>query len=130
VHEDHLDVVHPGGTVMSRGINHVFRWWTRAGLRANACLAATLSGIADPVQQIRDTSIRLREDLTLDLWKSGSAGAIDRLCLPDIDDRTVRGLKFSAALPQRLAVATLAARLADTDGAASTLGENVRWSAS
>jgi hypothetical protein len=37
------------------------------------------------------------------------------------------GLKFSAALPKRLAVATLAARLADLDGAAAILKEPSRY---
>ncbi|MFD6609642.1 hypothetical protein ACFWD1_12185 [Micromonospora chalcea] len=36
------------------------------------------------------------------------------------------GLKFSAALPHRLAVATLASRLADLPGAEATLAEPVR----
>jgi ATP-dependent Lhr-like helicase len=40
----------------------------------------------------------------------------------------VRGLKFSAALPHRLAVATLSARLADFDGARAVLAEPKRFS--
>ncbi|MEU1730875.1 hypothetical protein [Streptosporangium sp. NPDC020145] len=47
-----------------------------------------------------------------------------------MDDKALHGLKFSAALPERLAVATLATRLADLDGAAAVLGEPVRWSIS
>ncbi|WP_123977643.1 hypothetical protein [Streptomyces sp. Ag109_O5-1] len=47
----------------------------------------------------------------------------ENLVLPDVDRRAVRGLKFSAALPERLAVATVAARLADFEGACSVLGE-------
>lgn len=45
------------------------------------------------------------------------------LVLPDVDRRAVRGLKFSATLPERLAVATVAARLADFESARSVLGE-------
>jgi ATP-dependent Lhr-like helicase len=37
------------------------------------------------------------------------------------------GPKFSAALPKRLAIATLAARLDDLDGAATALTESVRF---
>ena len=37
----------------------------------------------------------------------------DRLCLPEVDEKALTGLKFSEALPRHLAVATLAARLAD-----------------
>jgi len=39
----------------------------------------------------------------------------------------LRGLKFSEALPPRLAVATLAARIANLDGAAAVLAEPVRF---
>jgi len=46
---------------------------------------------------------------------------IDRSAL----QQAVAGLKFNAALPQRLATATLAARLADLDGACSALSERV-----
>ncbi|MDF6020779.1 hypothetical protein [Streptomyces sp. JH34] len=47
--------------------------------------------------------------------------------LPDVDPRAVRGLKFSAALPERLAVATVAARPAGFEGARSALGAPVRF---
>lgn len=47
------------------------------------------------------------------------------------DDCSIRlredGLKFSAALPKRLAAATLAARLADLDRAAAVLVEPTRF---
>ncbi|GGT53962.1 hypothetical protein GCM10010271_67380 [Streptomyces kurssanovii] len=52
----------------------------------------------------------------------------DRLCLPDVDERALRGLKFSEALPPRLAEATLSARLADTESATAVLAEPVRLS--
>ncbi|MEU1463518.1 hypothetical protein ABZ467_23015 [Streptomyces sp. NPDC005727] len=44
-----------------------------------------------------------------------------------MDSRAVRGLKFAEALPQRLAEATLAARLADEQGALRILAEPVRF---
>jgi ATP-dependent Lhr-like helicase len=47
--------------------------------------------------------------------------------LPEVDDRALEGLKFSEALPRRLAVATLAARLGDLEGAAGVLDENTRF---
>ncbi len=46
------------------------------------------------------------------------ARLLGRICLPDIDTSALAGLKFSEALPPRLATATLAARLADLSGAA------------
>lgn len=103
------------------------RWWTWAGHRANATLAATLSDLTDGVQRFDDTSIRLRSDLTIELWRAGTADATRRLCLPEVDDRALEGLKFSEALPHRLAVATLAARLADLEGAAAVLSEQIRF---
>jgi len=47
--------------------------------------------------------------------------AAERLCLPDVSEKATDGLKFSSALPKHLAVATLAARLADMT-AASVIG--------
>lgn len=119
--------VHPGGTVIVRGGRDTgVRWWTWAGQRANATLAATLSEIADPLQYPTDACIRLREDLTANEWQQARAQATQQLSLPSVDPRALRGLKFSAALPERLATATLAARLADPDTAISVLGESVR----
>lgn len=125
--DDMLELVHPGGTRIVRGPGTEVRWWTWAGHRANATLAATLGGVADPAQRINDCWIRLREDLTPQRWKDTMADAADRLCLPDVDSRALSGLKFSAALPERLAVATLATRLADLDSAATVLREPVRF---
>ncbi|MGV9326752.1 DEAD/DEAH box helicase [Streptosporangium sandarakinum] len=126
--ESSLASVHPGGTVITRNSSaDDVRWWTWAGFRANATLAATLEGIAVSGQRVDDESVRLRSDLTPEMWRVGTADAAERLCLPDVDERALHGLKFSAALPKRLAVATLAARLADLDGAVAVLGEPVRW---
>ncbi|MER7048862.1 DEAD/DEAH box helicase [Streptomyces jumonjinensis] len=126
--EDAPHMAHPGGTLVTR-LGTDVRWWTWAGHRANATLAATLASITDPVQRPTDCWVRLREDLTPDLWRTALEGADGgaALVLPDVDHRAVQGLKFSAALPQRLAVATLAARLADFEGARTVLGEPVRF---
>jgi len=122
-----IHTVHPGGTVIERRDGDV-HWWTWAGLRANATLAATLSDLADTAQRFDDTSVRLRGDLTREMWRTSTADAADRLCLPDVDERAVVGLKFSEALPRRLAEGTLAARLADIDGAAHAVTDPVRFS--
>jgi ATP-dependent Lhr-like helicase len=50
-----------------------------------------------------------------------------RLCLPEVDEKALAGLKFSEALPRHLAVATLAARLADLDHARTVLAESARF---
>jgi ATP-dependent Lhr-like helicase len=126
VRDEQVATVHPGGTVITRSGEDV-RWWTWAGYRANATLMATLSHLTDSVQRFGDASIRLRPDLTHEMWKAGSADAAERLCLPDVDQRALAGLKFNEALPERLATATLVARLADVDSAARVLGEPARF---
>ncbi len=124
--EDRIGSVHPGGTVISRqGVD--VRWWTWAGFRANATLAASLGSLADEKQRFDDVSVRLRSDLVREMWQPGVADASQRLCLPDVDERAMEGLKFSEALPKRLAMATLAARLADVDVAADVLCEPTRF---
>ncbi len=93
--------------------------------RANATLAATLSDLTDGIQRFDNADIRMRADLTAELWKEATGDAVERLCLPEVDERALAGLKFSEALPQRLATAMLAGRLADLDSAARFLGEPV-----
>lgn len=125
--EGATSTVHPGGTVIARTGREELRWWTWAGFRANATLIATLGELADPMQRYDDVSIRLRDDVDRQMWQAAVADAGERICLPDIDDKALAGLKFSAALPPRLARATLAARLADVDSAAAVLREPVRF---
>ncbi len=128
VRDESAEFVYRDGTVITRGGRDTnVRWWTWAGYRTNATLAATLSTIADPLQRPTDTYVRLREDITPQDWNRATADAVDHLCLPTVDFRALSGLKFNAALPSRLAEATLAARLADLDGAAASLREAVRF---
>ncbi|MFJ4778893.1 DEAD/DEAH box helicase [Streptomyces sp. NPDC088762] len=125
---DHfLERVHPGGTLVIRDTDGRTRWWTWAGHRANATLAATLDELTVPGQRINDHWIRLREDVTPVVWKARTAGAAAKLCLPAVDERAVQGLKFAEALPPRLAEATLSARLANLEQAAAVLDEPVRF---
>ncbi|MCC9307569.1 DEAD/DEAH box helicase [Kitasatospora sp. RB6PN24] len=125
---DHFaEHVHPGGTVVTSASSGQVRWWTWGGHRANATLASTLSDITVPTQRMNDCWLRLREDITPQALKKALEAAVGRLCLPEVDDHAVRGLKFSEALPVRLAHATLARRLADLDGARAVLEERVRF---
>lgn len=119
------ETVHPAGTLIAR-VGSEVRWWTWAGYRANATLAATLSSVADPLQRPTDCYLRLRENLTPEVWREALQAAAGNLVLPHIDLRAVSGLKFSTALPERLAEATVAARLADLDNAAEVLTEAAR----
>ncbi|GAA0632019.1 DEAD/DEAH box helicase [Streptomyces thermocarboxydovorans] len=125
--DTHRDVVHPAGTVITRRGDSDIRWWTWGGHRANATLAASLSSVVLPHRIIDDRFIRLRDDVTPQTWRAAVTDAGTGLTLPEVDVRAVRGLKFSEALPQRVAQATLAARLADTEAARALLAEPVRF---
>lgn len=119
--DERSSLVHPGGNVISRDEGGDLRWWTWAGFRTNATLAATLSEVVDPIQRFDDCQIRLRENLTPAAWRDLTADAEQRICLPEVNEKAVQGLKFSVALPTRLASGTVAARLAHLDGAATVL---------
>jgi ATP-dependent helicase Lhr and Lhr-like helicase len=121
------ELVHPGGTVVSRGSAGDVRWWTWAGWRANATLIATLGDMADSAQRVEEFFVRLRHDATPQAWKAALTDIDGQLCLPAVDDKALDGLKFSVALPRHLAEATLAARLADLNGARIALAEPHRF---
>jgi len=123
---DAIGRVRAGGLVISRGDDDL-RWWTWAGYRVNATLKATLSNVADEAQRVDDLSIRLRADLRPSSWRGVIDPVRDRLCLPEVDEKALTGLKFSEALPRPLAVATLARRLADLDHARAVLIEPTRF---
>lgn len=126
--EERLPLVHPGGSVIVRDRDSTdVRWWTWAGLRANATLAATFADVVDPVQRFDDYQIRLREDLTPEVWRRHTVDAQQRLCLPEPSEKALKGLKFSDALPNLLAMRTLAARVADLDGAAAVMRQPTRF---
>jgi ATP-dependent Lhr-like helicase len=124
--ENLLDTIHPAGTVITRAPTGDIRWWTWAGYRANMTLRTSLSAVTDAKQQVSDEWLRLRSDLTIDMWRAALEDATDHLCLPEPDEKALAGLKFGAALPQRLAERTLAVRLADLEGAAATLKQPQR----
>ena len=121
------DLVHPGGTVISRSPAGDVRWWTWAGWRANATLIVTLGDIADSAQRVEDLFVRLRRDVTPEGWEAALIDIEERQCLPAVDDKAIDGLKFSEALPRNLAETTLAARLADLEGARIALAEPHRF---
>ncbi len=66
--------MHPGGTLITRGDTGVC-WWTRAGYRLKATLAATLLSVTDPVQRPTDLSVWLWEDVIARTWAWGREGA-------------------------------------------------------
>ncbi|GAA1754664.1 DEAD/DEAH box helicase [Streptomonospora arabica] len=125
--ERHEERVHPDGTVVTRSGDGDLRWWTWAGTKTNLTLRATLNTGVDPVQRPNDRWLRLAEDLDSARWKALREAATDRIALPEVDREALEGLKFNAALPDHLAARTLAARLADVDGARHVLKEPARF---
>jgi ATP-dependent helicase Lhr and Lhr-like helicase len=114
-------------TVLQGAVPQV-TWWSWAGGRANATLAAALPSVVQPANGTHDRRIRLREAVdarTLD-------EAVDRaqagpMPPPDVAEEAVRGLKFADALPAPLAMRTLAERLGDVSGAQRVLAERRAW---
>ena len=125
--DEDAHVARQDSTVIARTTSGDLRWWTWAGFRTNATLASTIGSAADPVQDYRDAYLRLRRDLTPEEWKEATADAAGHLSLPDISQKALAGLKFNSALPERLATATLAARLADLPDAHAVLQEPVSF---
>ena len=97
------------------------RWWTWAGTAANRTLQASLPRLIDPRQRIDEKSLRLLPGVSV--AEFGDAVAAVAWRDPMVDANAVRGLKFSAALPQELAVATLSTRIGDRVAAASVFEE-------
>lgn len=97
-------------------------WWTWAGARGNATLAAALSDIVDQRSRYENDRLRLRGDIGPTELGDAIAGVDPgALPLPQVDAAAIRGLKFGESLPPGLAVRTLAERLADADAAATVL---------
>jgi len=120
--------VSDGKLVIRRDEQGNWRWWTWAGASANRTLAAWADKIAVPRQGADSESIRLRRDLTIEAIQEGLAAARSLEApkrRPVVDNRAVRGLKFSAALPVDLAMSTVAARVGDPVNADTVLQEKV-----
>lgn len=97
------------------------RWWTWAGTAANRSLQASLPRLIDPRQRIDEKSVRLLPGFTVADLQEAIAAVEWRD--PLVDANAVRGLKFSAALPTELAVATLSSRIGDRETAVSVFSE-------
>jgi ATP-dependent Lhr-like helicase len=117
-----------GSTLLSRHPSGA-EWWTFAGTRANATLAAELS---------RRCGGRVDHD-ALAIAVEGAEGlpAIERAVrelgsqapssmAPAVEEGALEGLKFSQCLPEELALATLASRLRDTTAVGAVLAQPVR----
>lgn len=98
------------------------RWWTWAGTAANRTLQASLPSVVDPRQRVDEKSLRLLPGITVQEFSEALTSI--EWAEPEVDANALRGLKFSAALPPKLAVDTLSARLGNPVGAQTVLSED------
>jgi ATP-dependent Lhr-like helicase len=126
--QEHAGRVHSDATLIVRGDDgDDVRWWTWAGFRANATLVANMGGLVDPFQRFDDRFIRLRDGVDPAIWKAAVPDRDQQLRMPEVSEKALTGLKFSAALPTELAMATLGARVADIRSAEEVLADRVRF---
>jgi ATP-dependent Lhr-like helicase len=108
---EHAEEVRSDGLVLHRRPSGGSRLWTWAGLKANATM---LAGLGLDAAGAENESVLLPEGVGPSEVRSADVDAVPRL-----DAEAIEALKFSAALPQEVAMRTLGERLADPDGAAS-----------
>jgi ATP-dependent Lhr-like helicase len=101
------------------------RWWTFAGLRANAELADRLGGLSLGSRSRDNLSIGLADGIrTADLH--GRLRSASEVRTVQAKDYTPRELKFAECLPPDLAAATVATRYADPESVNVCLAEPLR----
>jgi ATP-dependent Lhr-like helicase len=104
------------------------RWWTWAGGKGNASLAATLPDIVDLDRRIDNNSLRLRSDVSREkLCQAIDAHQQDGPANPEVSEDALQELKFAEILPPDLARNTLAARIADPHSAQILLTQQIHW---
>jgi ATP-dependent Lhr-like helicase len=119
--------VWPAGTMVERRDGRPL-WWTWAGARANATLAAALPDLVEPDRTIDNHRLRLRAGTSPDRFRQALDRAATRpLPSPLLTLDAVAGLKFGDVLPPHLAADTLSARTGDPAGASQIIGAATRW---
>jgi len=105
-------------------------WWTFAGARANAAIAAALADGGCRHVEHDNLSITMDQELAAEQLHSyiETVRARDpqHLRVP-VSDEAIREMKFSACLPHGLAQHALELRLADERAITTALGEPVRY---
>ncbi len=129
IREVRSGTVSDGSFVIARDEREDWRWWTWAGAKANRTLGAWIPDLVVPRQMSRADCVRLHRDLSVQDIRDGLAAARAHDAprpLPAVDKGALRGLKFSAALPENLARRTMSARLVNSIGAQISLEMPVR----
>jgi ATP-dependent Lhr-like helicase len=121
------DRVWDSGTVVEHRNDELW-WWSFAGGRGNATLAAALDKVADAENRPDNHRLRLRIDVPARDLRAALDEVIDGdLPAPAVIDEAVSELKFGEVLPPDLAVRTLALRLSDESAARHIGKQALRW---
>ena len=101
-------------------------WWTFAGFAANSALVSGLPDLIDSA--VGDLCLQLRPDASPAQLRAVLRERRDQLVTtaPAIDEKAVDGLKFSAAIPRKLAVETVSQRLTDREAVLETVDAPIR----
>ena len=116
------------GTTVVRDPAGVSRWWTFAGLRANAILGELAGPLRLPTSREDNLAIRLRDDVSIEELKRrlhDLPGDAPDDAFPATADGPY-SLKFSSCLPEALALRTLRRRGSDARGVRACLSEPIR----
>ncbi|MET9019908.1 DEAD/DEAH box helicase [Actinopolymorpha sp. NPDC004070] len=116
--EDHAFVSAGDRTYVVGDSSGVVQWWTFAGFAANSALAQGLGDLVDDAAAVGDLGLRLRSHVRVADLRSVLDDRREALleAHPHVDEAALAGLKFSAAVPLKLARTALASRLEDKAG--------------
>lgn len=116
-------------TVLLLGDSNYPEWWTFAGTKGNATLAAGILSLLDCEVKVDPLFLQIRSSQSLEDVYSAIEGLreIDwSEVLPEINEDAVTGLKFNACLADRWAKRVLQDRLKDASVAVQVLSQEVR----
>ena len=105
----------PDGTALRSRPDGRVEWWTFAGARANAALAATCAAGGASVRRHDNFSITFTAESVVEIARVVGRWTASDLptCRPPVEDEALDGLKFSVCLPPHLARLVLERRAED-----------------
>lgn len=117
----------PGNVLVAAGDK--LAWWTFAGGRANAALAAELSRRMAARVAADNFAVRFEAGTVLDVVGrliEELRDADPRQIVPTVNEDALEGLKFSECLPAEIATGVVRGRLADDQAVVDVLGRTTR----
>ncbi|MBO9539706.1 DEAD/DEAH box helicase [bacterium] len=124
VQSDH-DWCREGETAIVRDVRGRVRWWTFAGMLANRMLANGLEAQGLPVRSLDNYSISFR-DADPEAVRAALSNLSPDSLTPNVPEKAIDELKFSAALPPTIAQHVLGERWSDLNSAQVAQGEPSR----